>query len=311
MPAIITHHIFGEDAGVLLPDGILSGQEELLAFLLGNQGTGPFWARFLCRPRTADACQLLASRVHTDHMTDVFWSLHDSCAGISEADRGIGRAFSLGVLAHFLLDSFCNPLICAITDGLIEADPTLEPDRTRVYALIGSDIDSWMLWQKRQQTVLDAPCVGALSTTARINAIAGAMVAQMSWEVFGLEIGAPEYGCALNDLRLRLTLIEPPATRTHQMLERLTHRENKAPLCPHRIIQDDECAFGNLDHHVWRNSVTKERSVASSADLFHDALLAWPALSSRFLEGDRRGLDAMVAGINYYGEPTERPCAQA
>ena len=36
MPALITHHIFGQDAVATLADGIVEGQEELLAFLLGS-----------------------------------------------------------------------------------------------------------------------------------------------------------------------------------------------------------------------------------------------------------------------------------
>lgn len=307
MPAIITHHIFGEDAGALLADGVLSGQQELLAFLLGNQGTSPFWARFTCLPQTARSCHLLASRVHTDHMTDAFWSLFDSCAGLAEADKGIGRAFSLGMLAHYLLDSVCNPLIRALARELVEVDPELEPDFERVCTIIATDIDSWMLWQTRQQTVLEAPCAGALATTSHVNAVAGAMLAQMAWEVFGLEIGTQEYGHAIADLRQRLRLIEPPVTPTRRLLERMTDMGNQAPILAHRVIRDDEYALANLEHHVWHDTVTGERSLASIADLFHDALLAWPALAARLIDGDRRGLDAMVAGINYYGEPTDHP----
>lgn len=38
MPAIICHHIFGEDAAATLPEGMVVGEEELLAFLLGKIG---------------------------------------------------------------------------------------------------------------------------------------------------------------------------------------------------------------------------------------------------------------------------------
>ena len=50
MPAILTHHLFGEDASAQLPEYLLTSQEEMLAFLLGNQGPDPLLARFTCLP---------------------------------------------------------------------------------------------------------------------------------------------------------------------------------------------------------------------------------------------------------------------
>ena len=50
MPSLITHHIFGEDAAQRLPEGLVDGEEELLAFLLGNEGPDPFFVRFRTIP---------------------------------------------------------------------------------------------------------------------------------------------------------------------------------------------------------------------------------------------------------------------
>ncbi|WP_417571973.1 hypothetical protein [Paratractidigestivibacter faecalis] len=51
MPAIITHHIFGEDVLRTLPAGMVEGEEEVLAFLLGNQGPTRSLRASLRRPR--------------------------------------------------------------------------------------------------------------------------------------------------------------------------------------------------------------------------------------------------------------------
>ena len=45
MPALITHRLFGEESMNLLPAGIVSTEDERLAFLLGNQGPDPFFFR--------------------------------------------------------------------------------------------------------------------------------------------------------------------------------------------------------------------------------------------------------------------------
>ena len=66
MPAIITHHVFGEEAVTALPEGLIDGQEELLAFLLGNQGPDPFFARFSTLPAHITACHRLGIKRSQD-----------------------------------------------------------------------------------------------------------------------------------------------------------------------------------------------------------------------------------------------------
>ena len=69
MPAIITHHIFGEDIAPGLPAGLLAGEEELLAFLLGNQGPDPLFVRFSTLPAQAATCHRLASQIQGGSIT--------------------------------------------------------------------------------------------------------------------------------------------------------------------------------------------------------------------------------------------------
>ena len=64
MPAIITHHIFGEDVLRTLPAGMVEGEEEVLAFLLGNQGPDPLFARFSTVPSVAVRCRRLGHAMH-------------------------------------------------------------------------------------------------------------------------------------------------------------------------------------------------------------------------------------------------------
>ena len=69
MPAIICHHIFGEDAAATLPEGMVVGEEELLAFLLGNEGPDPFFVRFSTIPARVAACRHRAHDMHASHVT--------------------------------------------------------------------------------------------------------------------------------------------------------------------------------------------------------------------------------------------------
>ena len=100
MPALITHHLFGEESAKLLPDGLVSSEEELLAFLLGNQGPDPFFFRVLGAPSGVKGALQLGHRMHNERMTRAFQALRESVGRLPEHDRGIGRAFALGMLSH-------------------------------------------------------------------------------------------------------------------------------------------------------------------------------------------------------------------
>ena len=47
MPALITHHLFGEESIDRLPQGVITSDEERIAFILGNQGPDPFFFHML------------------------------------------------------------------------------------------------------------------------------------------------------------------------------------------------------------------------------------------------------------------------
>lgn len=290
----------------MLPEDLLQGQEELLAFLIGNQGSDPFWARVTTTPATARQCHQLASRMHTEHVARALVALRNTVSHLREADKPIGRAFALGMASHYLLDSMVHPLVYAQQEAIVAADPDLAVARSEVHAIIESDLDVWMLWEKRNKTILDVPGASVLASTERIDHIAGTMVSQVAWEVFDLEVGATEYGHAIRDYQLLYKVINPPARRLPRALGRLeclARPYSRLQAQAHRVQTSDECPFANLDHRLWRNPATLEASTASAADLFHDALLAWPSFSHRFVEGDRARLEAMIDGVDYNGRP--------
>lgn len=307
MPAILTHHIFGEDASALLPDGILEKQEDLLAFLLGNQGPDPLWARFSTTPRISRSCHQLATRMHSEHIVDSFLVLRDSVSHLRDSDKGVGRAFALGIAAHYLLDCLTHPLLYAQQQQLIDANPDLEDAADEVHALLESEIDTWTLWQTRHKTVLDAPSSSALSRTPLIESVTGSLLAQLAWEVFDIDLGPAEYAKSVQDYTLFYQLIDPPAQKLPHVLariERIKRAHSRLLAQAHEVWESDECAAANLEHRRWRNPYTGECSTASFPDLFHDAILAWPAFAQRFIEGDRERLGAMVDNIDYYGRPS-------
>ena len=141
MPALITHHIFGEDVLPALPAGLIEGEEALLAFLLGNQGPDPLFARFSTLPSRAATCHRLARQIQGGRVTRTLLALRDGVAHLPRADERVGRAFALGVLGHYALDRAAHPFVIAQQRALCDVEPSLAARGREVHAVIESDVE--------------------------------------------------------------------------------------------------------------------------------------------------------------------------
>ncbi len=293
MPALITHHLFGEESIDRLPAGIINTDEERCAFLLANQGPDPFF--FRVRTLKMRDCMGLAQRMHRCRMSRQFTALRDGVSRLNKHDAALGRAFVLGLLSHYALDRNAHPFVYDQQWGIMEADPTLADQGSHVHAVIESDLDILMLQLKRDHaTVLDYPPESEIVTTERINKVAGVLMSHMARTVYDLEIGANEYGGAVADMKLAYRAIEPagsPISQVHAMFTSLAHPVTAEP--PRRA--------GNLDHLVWANPFSKVQSDESFPDIFDRALDDYSIAAARFIEGV--AMDDVTGHVNYSGRP--------
>lgn len=306
MPAVITHHIFGEDIAGSLPAGMLTGEEELIAFLLANQGPDPLFARCLALPARAARCHRLGHLIQGGSVTRALLALRDGVSRLPSPDEGVGRAFALGLLGHYALDRAAHPFVIAQERALGAVDPDLATWRREVHAVIEADLDTWILWEKRRATVLERPAAGNLMRTARVERVGGALVSQVALATFGVVIGAGEYALCVRDYELALRVADPagsPRTRLVGAIERAVRGRSLAEGCAHYVRRTDDCPAANLSCRSWENPFTGEVRSASFADLFDEARLAYPALAEAFVRGDERQLRELVAGLNYEGRP--------
>ena len=187
MPALITHHLFGEESIDRLPAGIINTDEERCAFLLANQGPDPFF--FRVRTLKMRDCMGLAQRMHRCRMSRQFTALRDGVSRLNKHDAALGRAFVLGLLSHYALDRNAHPFVYDQQWGIMEADPTLADQGSHVHAVIESDLDILMLQLKRDHaTVLDYPPESEIVTTERINKVAGVLMSHMARTVYDLSL---------------------------------------------------------------------------------------------------------------------------
>lgn len=305
MPALITHHLFGEESIDRLPQGVITSDEERIAFILGNQGPDPFFFHILT-PRVSD-CTLLAQVMHRSRMSRQFACLRDGVSHLLPSDANLGRAFALGLLSHYVLDRNAHPFVYEQQFGIVESDSELEDSSSQVHAVIESDLDVLMLQLKRAgATVDDYPPAGEIVTTDRINRVAGVLMSYVAGRVYGIDIPAGEYGAAVANMQRLYRAIEPAGsvkTRAISLVEGLVHDYSLLDGLAHRVATELPERTGNLGYLTWKNPFTDEVSNESFPEVFDRALVDYECTVARFIEtGD---MDAVTSHVNYSGRVLE------
>ena len=240
-------------------------------------------------------------------MTRAMLAMRDAVGHLPVADERVGRAFALGMLAHYALDRTAHPFVFGQQEALARANEDLADADSELHAVIEGDIDSWILWEKRRATVLDRPAANNLMRTERIDRVAGALMSQVAYAVFGVELAAEEYAGCTADYELQYRLIDPaekPLTRAVGVAERLVRPHSFAQSMAHRVVRTCDCPAANLARHEWRDPQTGRMRHESMADLFDEALGYYPALAEALVRGERSRVEELVAGVNYNGRVT-------
>ena len=109
MPAIITHDTFGQDAYARHFSSIGGTKDEAEAFLLGNQGPDPLFYS-IANPLLSSVHRL-GNIMHKEKPNEILVAFKQAIDALDEADRSVGRAYALGFLGHYVLDSTMHPLV--------------------------------------------------------------------------------------------------------------------------------------------------------------------------------------------------------
>ena len=301
MPALITHHLFGEQSAERLPKGIITTEEERIAFILGNQGPDPFFFRFRT-PRLKE-CMHLAQVMHRSRMSAQLSALRDGVSHLPKHDANLGRAFALGLLSHYVLDRNAHPFVYEQQFGIVEADPSLADASGKVHAVLESDLDVLMLQLKRDgATCAEYPPAGEIVTTERIDCVAGALMSFIATSVYGLDIPVGEYGGAVADMQLLYRTIEPAGSARTKVLAALEGAVSDYSLLgslAHAVTTEPPARTGNLGHLAWKNPFTDVMSTESFPEVFERALDDYKRAAARFIGG--ADLAEVTDHVNYSG----------
>ncbi len=310
MPAIITHDTFGQEVYGKLFELIGGSRNEAEAFLLGNQGPDPLFYS-VASPLLAPVHRL-GSIMHSEQPTALLSALRDTIVAADEDARPVARAYALGFLCHYLLDSNAHPLVYAQQYALCDAG---EPGLTRadgheVHALIESELDEVALFTRRGKTIASFnPARDILHASERVLKITSVQYEAIASKAYGIAVPADAFGRSVKLFRLVQGLFYSPSGFKHNVLgrvEMLVRPYSFYRAMSHRNVELSQSQFDNHEHARWTNPFTKEESTESFWDIFeraeqkaYAAIIAFDAPSF-----DEEAARKITHDLNFSGEPT-------
>ena len=311
MPAIITHDFFGRDVYDRLFTLIGGSRDEADAFLLGNQGPDPLFYTVVSPGLRAH--NRLGHTMHNQKPAELIRAFKDSISILNSAEAPVGRAYALGFLCHYTLDSTMHPFVYFHEHRLCDAgEPGLSrEDGSEVHGVIESELDELVLYKKRGTTVAEFnPSTEILKASDfALNAISK-MFAYAALTVYGEIIPADMFARAVKDFRLVQRVFYSPSGAKRAVagsIERLVRPHSFFQSMSHRAVELEESAFDNRDRKPWENPFTGETSTASFWDLYNEALAKAYDNIHAF---DRAGFNleasrALTGNLDFSGAPTE------
>ncbi|RDB61955.1 peptidase [Gordonibacter sp. 28C] len=309
MPALITHDFFGQDVYDRLFRNIGGTRDEAEAFLLGNQGPDPlFYA--VADPRLREHNRL-GNIMHAEKPSELIKAFKDSLGILDEDELPVGRAYALGFLCHYTLDSTMHPLVFFHEYRLCDAgEPGLSrDDGHEVHAVIESELDELVLFEKRGETVATfQPWREILQASDFALGVISKMYSYVALTVYGRIIPPSMFAQSVRSFRRvqRLFYSKTGAKRAAiGRVEQLVRPFSFYQSMSHRPLELTESAYDNRAHETWENPYTGETSTVGFWDLFDEALEKALANIAAFDRDDfdLEGARVLTGELDFSGRP--------
>lgn len=272
MPSLITHNFFGRQVYEELYQSIGGSKDQSDAFLIGNQGPDPlFYARV--NPLFKN-CAKLGSWMHSKNTDSLLAHLKGSLEALEPSELAIGRAFALGFLCHYALDSTMHPFVYAQEYELCDAgvEGLSRKQGTEVHFLIEAELDELVLFQKTGLTVRDySPSLETLHASPRVLHIASKMVVHLAKEVYDLEAPRNLYATSMQTMRLAQHALRSKSGLKRSLIggiERRISNRCRAQAISHLAIERSDSSFANQDNLPWTDPFTKQVRTEGFWDLY-------------------------------------------
>lgn len=311
MPAIIAHDTFGTEVYNQLFEYIGGSRDEADAFLLGNQGPDPlFYA--MVHPGLPGVSEV-GNRMHSEKPAELLAAMRAGIREAPAADQPIDRAYVLGFLCHYLLDSTAHPLIQSQEYALCDAGvPGLTRENgSDVHAVIESELDELVLTVKRDATIATFnPAKQILRASDRVLAAISALYDSVIRETYGIQLPEGAFGSSVKAFRTVQEFFYSPNGFKHNIIgriEMLVRPYSFYRAMSHRNRRLEKSQFDNHEHATWVNPHTGTTSTESFFDLFDRAKqLAFqliPIFDAPSFNTEQARV--LTSDLNFSGAPTQ------
>lgn len=305
MPAIITHHLFGTAIQSRLGEDAFPTNDELSAFLLGNQGPDPLF--YIVFSRKMIEVKRLGSDMHQRNMARSLDAMREFARALTGDSKSIADAYLKGFICHYTLDRTAHPFIYAQQNQITGAGVKgLGPESGGfVHSQIETDIDAALLERMLGQTIATWRVHDhVLIASNEVLNVIDKLYRYAAAGVYGVVLPAGQYVRAVKDFRISVAVLHSPTGKVRSLVgdtERIFRRHSVAQALSHRVDVGEHSEWDNVERAAWQNPFTGETSNASFDDLFEQAQDL--ALDNIKLHEELRPSFEITGTYNFSGDP--------
>lgn len=309
MPAILTHDFFGRDVYDALFERIGGSRAEADAFLLGNQGPDPLFFSVL-NPRMTEFSRM-GSLMHAEKPAELVFAFKQALTMLSSEELPVGRAYALGFLCHYTLDSRVHPLVYWWEHALCDAgvEGLSRRDGHEVHAVIESTLDEMVLFAKTGETVATyVPHRHVLKALDEVLRVISKLYSFVVVTAYGQVVPDALFSSSVRAFRLAQAAFDSPLGVKRALIgraEELVRPHSFFRSMSHRAVESAECEFDNREHAPWTDPFTEEPRTESFWDIYAAAREEACGRIGRFLSPkfDLAAARELTGGLNFSGEP--------
>ena len=275
MPSTITHDTFGREIYDQLLEEIGQSEDEKQAFLLGCQGPDPLFYGVI-NPMIPSS-NSFAKKMHRYNCTDFLTALALGVPRLKELN--IARAYSLGYLMHFELDSKVHPFVFSQQFAYCDAgvEGLDRNDQSEVHVAIECELDELVLTIKRGQTIATFdPSFETLRCENQPLEVISKLIEFASEATFNLKPQPKTFYLSVKAYRQVLRWLHSAYGVKRNLfgrLERLFRKHSYLQAMIHKNEKIEQSIFDNHEHYEWKDPWVKGKVRDESFwDLYNEAL---------------------------------------
>ena len=309
MPAIVTHECFAREAYDLLSAKVGTSKDCREAFILGNQGPDPL---FYCMvdPQVSQWSET-GYALHRGNSAAVLAAMKHAVNFVPQQDKDVARAYALGFMCHYLLDSTVHPLVYAQQYAMCDAGVAglTRENGTGVHATIECEWDEVMVATKLNSDLQHFSPAKELLHASR--GVLKTISTMYSFVILTTQNQLPPTDIFVRSVKLfraaqvlfysKRGIKRWLIARTEETLNTYSSYASLSM----RPGRREESAFENRAHDEWTDPATAEKRTESFGDLYARALSRVVESAELLLSADFNAdvAEKITHGLDFNGLP--------